>query len=143
MHWLVGMALPLANWWSMGWPGSSLGMVGSVEKLRPPWPYFGVGAGVDPGAVVGVDDVAGGAAAGAVVAGVVVGAEEVERRVEQARLLQAENDGVGAVLGAEAADAEAGKDRPAGVLARRSGMPISGAELAAALEDAEDVARLA
>ena len=40
MHWLVGMPLPLAKRCSMGWPGSSLGMVGSVEKLRPRLPYF-------------------------------------------------------------------------------------------------------
>ena len=86
-------ALPVANWCSIGWPGSFLGMVGSVEKLRPWWPYFGIGAGIDRRAVVGIDDVAGGAAAGAVVAGVVVGAQEVERRVEQAGLLQAEQTG--------------------------------------------------
>ena len=65
---------------------------------------LGVGAGVDRRAIVGVDDVARGAAAGAIVAGVIVGAEEVERRVEQARALQADEDGIGAVLGAEAAD---------------------------------------
>ena len=52
----------------------------------------GVRAGVDRRAIVGVDDVAGGAAAGAIVAGMVVGAEEVERRIEQARLLQADED---------------------------------------------------
>src|SRR5947209_6459321 len=64
-------------------------------------------------AVVGVDHVTGGAAAGAEVAGLVVGAEEVKRRVEEARLDQADEHRVGAVLGAEAADAEARQERPA------------------------------
>jgi len=45
--------------------------------------------GVERVAVVGVRRVTGGAAAGSVIAGVVVGAEEVERGVEEARLLQA------------------------------------------------------
>ena len=102
---------------------------------------LGVRAGVDRRAVVGVDDVAGGAAAGAIVAGVIVGAEEVERRIEQARFLQADEDGIGAVLGAEAAVAQAGA-RLAGIF-QRSGNADLGAEAAAALEDAQDVARLA
>ena len=96
---------------------------------------------MDRRAVVGVDDVAGGAAAGAVVAGVVVGAEEVERRVEQARLLQADEDGVGAVLGAQAAVAEP-RARPARILVALGDADL-GPEPAAALEDAQDVARLA
>ena len=85
MHWLVGM--PAANWCSIGWPGSFLGdrRVG-FWKLRPRLPNVGVRAGVDRRAVVGVDHVAGGAAARAIVAGVVVGAQEVERRVEEPRL---------------------------------------------------------
>jgi hypothetical protein len=33
MHWLVGMPLPGANWWWIGWPLSSRGIVGSGEKL--------------------------------------------------------------------------------------------------------------
>ena len=49
---------------------------------------------------------AGRAAAGAVVAGLIVGAEERQQRVEQAGLLQAEKDRIGARLGAEAAIAQ-------------------------------------
>ena len=75
-----------------------------AAKLVPRLPYLAYGPGVDRRAVVGVDDVAGGAAAGAVVAGVVVGAQEVERRIEQPRLLQADEHRIGAVLGAQAAD---------------------------------------
>ena len=57
-------------------------------------------------AVVGVDDVAGGAAAGAIVAGMVVGAGQGHDGIEQARFLQAEENGIGAQFGAEAAIAE-------------------------------------
>ena len=81
----------------------------------------GVGAGVRGVAIVGVDHVAGGAAGDAVIAGLVVGAEEVEQRVEQAGALQALEDGVGAGEGAEAAIAQA---------------------VVAALEDAQRVAGL-
>ena len=81
----------------------------------------GVGAGVRGVAIVGVDHVAGGAAGAAIVAGLVVGAEEVEQRVEQAGALQALEDGVGAGEGAEAAIAQA---------------------VVAALEDAQRVAGL-
>ena len=105
MHWLDG--IDRVNECLIGWPGSSFGIVGSASAVRPAVaelrrtaPEF------DRRAVVGVDDVAGGAAAGAVVARVVVGAEELEHRVEQARLLDAEEHGVGAVQRAEAAVAE-------------------------------------
>ena len=81
----------------------------------------GVRPGVRGIAIVGVDHVAGGAAGGAIVAGLIVGAEEVEQRIEQARALQALEDGVGAGQGAEAAIAEA---------------------VVAALEDAQRVAGL-
>ena len=81
MHWLVGM--PVVNLCSIGWPGSSLGIVGSGLSAQAQVAGGGVGAGVDRRAVVGIDDVAGGAAAGAVVAGVVVGPEEVRGRVEE------------------------------------------------------------
>ena len=56
--------------------------------------------------VVGVDDVAGGAAAGAVVAGVIVGAGKRHDRIEEAGFLQAEENGIGAEFSAEAAVGE-------------------------------------
>ena len=109
-------------------------------KRQPGIAEGGVRPGVDRRAVVGVDHVAGGAAAGAIVARMVVGAEEVERRVEEPGLLQADEDGVGAVLGAQAAGAQAGLGL-AGFFER-----VGDADLlrlaAAALEDPQDVARL-
>src|SRR5262249_176377 len=78
-------------------------------------------SGVGRIAVVGVDDVARGAAAAAVVAGLVVGAAKVERRIEQARALDALEDGIAAGEGAEAPIAET---------------------VIAPLEDAQDVAGL-
>ena len=56
--------------------------------------------------VVGVDHVASRAAGRTVVAGVVVGAEEIQRRIEQPRLLQVEPHRIGAVQGPEPALAE-------------------------------------
>ena len=142
MHWLVGMRCPWRTCGRSDGPARPCGMVGSGREAQAAWPYFGIGAGVDRRAVVGVDDVAGGAAAGAVVAGMVVGAQEIERRVEQARLLQAE----------ERRDRCGSRCRGRGSLRRlRIGRPGSssafgdadlGPELAAALEDAQDVARL-
>ena len=67
--------------------------------------------------------------------------EEVERRVDQASLLEAEERRVGAVLGAEATVAQPVKYGPAGIL-QAVGDADLGPEPAAALEDAEDVARL-
>ncbi len=103
------------------------------------------GGGIRPGvhgrAVIRVDDVAGGAAAGAIVAGVVVRAEEVERGVEQSRLGQADEHRVGAVLGAEPSLGEAALGL-AGV-----GERVGQADLAdhppAPLERPQGVARLA
>ena len=51
-------------------------MVGSAVAVCPRLPDCGVGAGMFRRAIVGVDDVAGGAAAGAIVAGLIVGAGE-------------------------------------------------------------------
>ena len=68
-----------------------------------------VGAGVRRIAIVGVNDVAGGAAAGAIVAGMIVGAGQRHDRIEQARFLQAEENGIGAQFRAEAAVAELGR----------------------------------
>ena len=81
----------------------------------------GIGTGVRGVAIVGVDHVAGGATGAAIVAGLIVGAEKVEQRVEQAGALQALEYGVGARQGAEAAIAQA---------------------VVAALEDAQRVAGL-
>ena len=75
-----------------------------------------------------------------IVAGVIVRAEKVERRVEQTRLLQAEIDGVGAVVGAEAARAESLVGRAGVFLA--VGQADFETALAAALEDAQDIAGL-
>ena len=102
-------------------------------------------------AVVGVDDVAGGAAAAAEVAGAVVGAEERQVRVVQARLVHVQRRQVDAVQRAEAAVRrlvvratrvlelvrQPGHRRVQAVQADRGG-----AEAAALLEDAEHVARL-
>ena len=102
---------------------------------------LGIPAGVYGRTVVRVDDVAGGTAGGAVVAGMVVAAHEVEQRVVEARLLQVEIDWVNAVQRPEAAFAEAA----GGLAGRLDG--VRDAELvlplAALLEDAENVARLA
>ena len=125
----------------IGWPRSSFGIVGSTVALVPEVPEGGVGRGVRGVPVVGVDHVAGRAAGGAVVAGVIVGAEHVERRVEQARLLQAQEDGVGAQQRSEPADGElvvgaALLDR------RRVRVADLGHRASAALEHAQDVAGL-
>ena len=82
---------------SIGWPGSLLrDRRVARRRLCPRCPSAAYWAGVHGRAVVRVDDVAGGAAAGAVVAGLVVRSQERQQRVEQARLLQAEEDGIGA-----------------------------------------------
>ena len=105
----------------------------AVAELR-------VGTGVDWRAIVRVDDMAAGAAAGAVVAGMVIGAEEVQRGVEQPRLGEADHDGVGAVFGAKAAVAQS-RTWPA-VLLESFGVTHLGSKTAAAFEDSQDVAGL-
>src|SRR6202011_3781382 len=92
-------------------------------------------------AVIGIKDMAGRAAARAVVAGVVVGAQEVQSRVEEPRLGQADEDGIGAVLGAQPADAEAGA-RLAVIFFALGDANIY-AEPSPTLEDAQNVAGLA
>src|ERR1700722_1783076 len=57
-------------------------------------------------AIVGVNDVTGGATAAAIVAGFVVCAGQRKQWIEQARFLQAEKNGIGAEQSAEAAFAE-------------------------------------
>ena len=138
MHWLVG--IELVNVCEIGWPDSFFGIIGSVVLRAAVVASRGVLLRVDARAIVGVDDVAGGAAAGAVVARLIVGAEQVERRIQQPRLLQADEHRIGAVERAEAAIAET-----AGGTARFL-VGIGHADLerpaAAALEDAQDVAGL-
>ena len=90
----------------MGWPGSFLGIVGSDEALKAGVAELRIGAGVRRIAVVCVDDMACGAAAGAVVAGMIVCAGQRHHRIDQARFLQAEEDGIGAELRAEPAVTE-------------------------------------
>ena len=104
----------------------SWGWSGRGSELRPRLPSCGVGAGVDRRAVVGVDDVAGGAAAGAIVAGVVVGAQEVERRVEQARLAAGRRRPGRCGSAVPRPRMLSAGPRPAGSSSIGSGMPISG-----------------
>src|SRR5271157_441359 len=99
-----------------------------------------VGAGVRRIAVVGVDDVAGGAAAGAIIAGMIVRAGKREDWIEEPCFLQAEENGIGAQLGAESAIAEFVVGLTGIFFAR--GIACLGFFAAAALEDAQDVSRL-
>src|SRR5260370_3177040 len=100
----------------------------------------GVGAGVNQRAIVGVDDVAGGAAAGSIIARMVVGAGQRKDRIEQAGFLQAEKNGIGSKLGAESALAElhVGGAR----IFTRIWIADLRALAAAPLEDAQHLARL-
>ena len=77
----------------------------------------------------------------AIVAGMIVGAGQRQQRIEQARLLQAEEHGIGAQQRAQAAVAQLVIGQP-GIFASRFGLPISARALAAALEDAQNIARL-
>ena len=91
-------------------------------------------------AVVGVEHVAGRAAAGAVVAGLVVGAGKAQQRVEQARLLQAEEDGVSPQVGTQSAVGELEVRLSGGLVGVR--VADLAALFAAALKDAQHVAGL-
>src|SRR5881396_571096 len=71
-----------------------------VAERRAAVAELSVRSGMHRRAVVGVDHVAGGAAAGAVIAGVIVGSEEIQGRIEQPRAEQADVDRIGSVLGA-------------------------------------------
>ena len=90
--------------------------------------------------VIGIDHVAARAAARAIIAGLIVGAGKPRQRIQQARLLQAQKNRIGAKLCAETAAAELDV-RPAGIF-----LPLRIADLAfrpaAALEDAQYVAGL-
>ena len=67
----------------------------------------GVLRGVRGVAVIGIDHVAGGASRRAIVARLIVGAEEIQQRIQQARALQALEYGIGPRECAESAIAEA------------------------------------
>src|SRR5262249_52741023 len=98
------------------------------------------GVGIRPGmhgrAIIRVNHVAGGAAARAIVARMIVRAEKIQGRVEEASLLQADEKGVGA-----ARDAEAGNAEPVRLLAALGTADLV-EESAAALEEAKDIGRL-
>src|SRR4051794_11059303 len=102
---------------------------------------LGVGARVDRRAIVGIDDVAGGAAGLAIIAGMVIGADEVQGWVKQTSLCQTDENGVCPVLGAEAAQRQLGAEWPARILIRKRDAQFSTAG-AAAFKDTQDVARL-
>ena len=105
----------------------------AVSELR-------IRPGMDRGAIVGVDHMAAGAAARAVVAGMVVGAEEVERRIEEARLREAHEHRIGPVLRSQAPRSQPGPRPPR--LLEALGVAGVGSEPPAALEDPQDVPRL-
>src|SRR5919201_236135 len=94
-------------------------------------------------AVIGIDDVAGRAAGGAKIARLVVRAEEGEQRIEQPRLLQAEEDRVRAQPRAQApiAQLDFGLARQL-IRVRAADVRGQALALAPALEDAQDVAWL-
>ncbi len=84
---------------------------------------LGEGAGVHRRPIVCIDNVAGRAAARPVIAGMIVGAQEVKGRIQQARLLQADEDRICPVFGAQSARAQACGGLPES--SRDSGMPTS------------------
>src|SRR5260370_30010917 len=99
-----------------------------------------VSPGVRGISVMGVDNVTRRAAAAAIVARMIVGAWERHDRIEQARFLQAEKNGIRAQLSAEAAVTEF-VVRPAGFFFA-VGIADLGFLAAAAFEDAQDITRL-
>src|SRR5260370_35861422 len=62
-----------------------------------------VGPGVRWIRIIGVDNMAGGTAAGAIVAGVVVGARKRHHRIKNERFFEPEQSGIGTQPGAESA----------------------------------------
>ena len=104
MHWLDG--IERVNSWRMGWPDSfarNRGIGRSAEAAIAEWRVL---RGMRRRAIVRINDVAGRAAAGAIIAGLIVGARQGKQRIEQARFLQAEKNRIGAQLRAESARAE-------------------------------------
>ena len=78
-----------------------------IGGARPPLVAGGrVLLGVNHRSIVRVNRVAGGAAAGSVIPRLIVGAEQIERRIHQPRLLQADDHRIGAIERAEPAIAE-------------------------------------
>ena len=130
------------------WPWRRLAMVGSTVAVWPSRPYLGIGQAVPRLAVVGVDDVAAGAARMAIVAGLVVGAHEPHVGVVEPGLVDVEHRDRDAEAGARAAVrlAEVGPARLLEPLDRagrvgQADLGELGADVAAAaLEHAEDVA---
>src|SRR5690606_10005910 len=96
--------------------------------------------GVDWRAVVGIQHVARAAPAAAIVAGMVVRPQEVERRIEQPRLLQADEYRIGPVLRSQPALAEA--FARAARLFQPLGNADLGSEPPAALKNTQHVPRL-
>src|SRR6266404_2976796 len=91
-------------------------------------------------AIVRVDDMTRRASRRTIVAGMIVGAEIVQRRIEQARLLQTEIDRIRALRGPESARAQTlVRLARVFVLVRQSNFQTP---LAAALEHAQDISRL-
>ena len=114
---------------------------GGVDlKAMPLIAESGVWAGMDGRAIVGVNHMAGGAAALPIIARMVVGAGQRKNRIQQARFLQAEKYRIGAKLGAESAVAQF-VVRPAGIFFRIRIADL-GALSTAALENAQNVAGL-
>src|SRR5580704_7184061 len=113
------------------------GIVGSAEAGVA---VFRVRRGMRRVNIIGINDVAGGAAAGAIVAGMIIGARKGHDRIQQTRFLQAEKNGVRAQFGAESAVAEL-VVRFAGIF-----LPIGIADFAflatAAFENSQDIAGL-
>src|SRR5713226_3156172 len=99
-----------------------------------------VGAGMLRRAVVGINHVARRAAATAIITRLVICSRQRKKRIEKARLLQTEKHGIGAEQSAEAALAQLVVRTPRFFL--RIGIPDLSFFRAAALEDAQDVARL-
>ena len=139
MHWLDG--IERVNSWRIGWPDSSRGIVGSFDRAEAAIAEWRVLRGMFRRTVIRVDDVARRAAAGAIIAGLIVRARQRKQRIEQARFLQAEKNGIGAKLRAESARAEfvVGLAR---IVGRATGSPTSPFGPAAAFEHAQDVAGL-
>ena len=105
-----------------------------MAVLAPP-------TGIGRRAIVGVDDVTGGAAAGAVIARMIVRPEKAEERIVQPRLLNAEQDRIGPVQSAETALGET-TQRTAGRFVDRRDAELE-LLFTALFEDAQDVSGVA
>ena len=125
---LDGMAGFVASGW---WDRS-----GAVRLIA----VSGVRAGMNRRSIVGINHVAGGAAAVPIIARMIVGAGQRKDRIEQARFLQAQENRVGAQLGAESAFAQLDV-RPAGIF---FGIRIADFRslAAASLENAQNISGL-